>query len=50
MECEKNQLLLELENIVGEEWVSDEPEIIYAHCRDANLYIGKRIFGREIFG
>ncbi len=38
MACEKNHLLLELKNIVGEEWVSDEPEIIFAHCRDANLY------------
>jgi glycolate oxidase len=38
MDGEGNQLLLELKNIVGEEWVSGEPEIIYAHCRDANLY------------
>jgi FAD/FMN-containing dehydrogenase len=32
------ELLAELQNIVGAEWASDDPEIIHAHSRDVNLY------------
>ncbi len=35
---ENSRILFELANIVGNEWVSNEPEIIYAHSRDVNMY------------
>lgn len=38
MASRDNQLLLELKNIVGVEWASDEPELVFAHARDVNLY------------
>ncbi len=34
---EDNQLVLELANIVGQEWVTSDPEVIYAYSRDVNL-------------
>ena len=33
-----SQLTLELKNIVGSEWVSTDPEIVYAYARDVNLF------------
>lgn len=38
MEPKENQILLELKNIVGGEWASGDPEIVYAYSRDINLY------------
>ncbi len=33
-----NSIVAEIQNIVGHEWVSSDPEIVYAHSREANLY------------
>ncbi|MCP4196265.1 MAG: FAD-binding oxidoreductase [Proteobacteria bacterium] len=38
MQYNENELLKELSNIVGNEWVSDEPELVYSHMRDVNLF------------
>ena len=38
MQYNENELLKELRVIVGHEWVSDEPELVYAHMRDVNLF------------
>jgi glycolate oxidase len=35
---EKEQILSELRNIVGLEWATTDPEIVYAYSREANLY------------
>lgn len=38
MEQHFDQILSELKNIVGDEWVTNDPEITYAYSRDINLY------------
>ncbi|MFC1669762.1 FAD-binding oxidoreductase [Spirochaetota bacterium] len=38
MERYDDPLTLELRNIVGNRWVSADPEIIHAYCRDINLF------------
>ena len=38
MQYNENEIKKELVNIVGVEWVSDEPELVYAHMRDVNLF------------
>jgi len=38
MDENRDQALLELKNIVGNEWASNDPEITYAYSRDVNLY------------
>ena len=38
MKQDEDRLLMELKNIVGDEWVSGDPEIIGAYSRDASLY------------
>ncbi len=38
MEQQDNQLLNEFKNIVGEEWASSDPELVFAYSRDVNLY------------
>ncbi len=37
MSNKSDDLLRELANILGEQWVSDDPEIIFPHTRDVNL-------------
>lgn len=38
MEKVHNELLAELNNIVGQHWASSDPEIVYAYSRDGNLF------------
>jgi len=38
MQYNEDQLLAELINIVGAEWATTDPEVIYAYSRDVNLF------------